>query len=721
MPLREGSSDSVVSENIAELISAGHEPDQAAAIAYDKAGRSRKKGARKMTKEIFIPITKVTELADGSCEVAGRAAVEEVDKSREIFDYVSSKPRIEQWSHSFDKVTNGQSLGNLRAMHNKVAAGKITGINYNDTAKAIDVISKVIDANEANKCREGVYTGFSIGGGYAARWPDPVHQGVMRYTADLSEISLVDNPCMPSATFEFVKADGASELRKFASPPAEALLEKLTALGAQARDQFVSAFESGFLRKDHITQNRDADGTWVGAPDVKPTGPVQQQFTEEDVREAAGQHPEVKEKQDEDNAKVAEHHAGEEPPGSPARPDVDVQAGKVVAISKDKAKADLGKEAKTKTVSGVALHAKDFAHVGDPDDPETWKLPVHDEEHARAAMARFNQTEGLTDKKKVARRIIAAGRQHGVEDSSGFAEQHAKLLLGGELKKGMFDVADHAQFIQAYACLEERIEREAEIEGDNSKLADRMAGVLREMQRIFVDHATEESQELVAEEDAEKMAASVNQLKKEIAAMAFELTKFMDVVNGATSLEQLQKQMPTHLKEIGKHVDGIANHHKGMADHIGALLGSSGTKADEVSEGERSSSEKKPEGPSGGYDYDKAAQTGELAKRDAKIESLEKAVVAQQGTVDKLAEMMTIFIQKFYDQPADTRAAITAVPVEKTADGKDPAIAASLAKLKAAGDGKMETAEKVTNIDAAFAAARASMLSGPSRVIIGRK
>jgi hypothetical protein len=205
--------------------------------------------------------------------------------------------------------------------------------------------------------------------------------------------------------------------------------------------------------------------------------------------------------------------------------------------------------------------------------------------------------------------------------------------------------------------------------------------------------------------------------------MAFELTKFMDVVNGATSLEQLQKQMPTHLKEIGKHVDGIANHHKGMADHIGALLGSSGTKGDEVSEGERSSSERKPEGPSGSYD-----EAEKLAKRDAKIESLEKALTAQRGTVDqlngtvdKLAELVTVFIQKMFDQPADTRAAITAVPVEKTADGKDPAIAAQLAKLKAAGDGKIEPAEKVTNIDAAFAAARASMLSGPSRVIIGRK
>ena len=41
MPLQEGSSDAVISANIAELIRAGHPRDQAVAIAYKKAGRSR--------------------------------------------------------------------------------------------------------------------------------------------------------------------------------------------------------------------------------------------------------------------------------------------------------------------------------------------------------------------------------------------------------------------------------------------------------------------------------------------------------------------------------------------------------------------------------------------------------------------------------------------------------------------------------------------------------
>ncbi|MGU3416958.1 hypothetical protein [Methylobacterium sp. D54C] len=38
----------------------------------------------------------------------------------------------------------------------------------------------------------------------------------MRYTADPSEVSLVDLPCLPSATFQVLKADGAAETRAFA-------------------------------------------------------------------------------------------------------------------------------------------------------------------------------------------------------------------------------------------------------------------------------------------------------------------------------------------------------------------------------------------------------------------------------------------------------------------------------------------------------------------------
>jgi len=44
MPLKKGSSKKVIAENIRREIKAGKPKDQAIAIAYEKAGKSRKRG-----------------------------------------------------------------------------------------------------------------------------------------------------------------------------------------------------------------------------------------------------------------------------------------------------------------------------------------------------------------------------------------------------------------------------------------------------------------------------------------------------------------------------------------------------------------------------------------------------------------------------------------------------------------------------------------------------
>jgi hypothetical protein len=158
--------------------------------------------------KIFARLMKVDEARR---EVWGRAIAEEVDKSGEIFDYAGSKPYFEAWSKSFADATDGKSLGNLRAMHGKVAAGKLIAMNCDDAAKAIDIGTKIVDDAEWQKVIEGVYTGYSIGGAYVGdKKAEKVGDAeVKRYVANPSEISLVDNPCVPSALFfDVVKADG---------------------------------------------------------------------------------------------------------------------------------------------------------------------------------------------------------------------------------------------------------------------------------------------------------------------------------------------------------------------------------------------------------------------------------------------------------------------------------------------------------------------------------
>jgi hypothetical protein len=196
--------------------------------------------------KIFVPITKI----DAARRlVYGVVTAEKPDVSGEVCDYASTKPFYQKWSRSFASATDGKSLGNLRAMHGHVAAGKLVEIAFNDEEKQVEICGKVVDDAEWQKVEEGVYTGFSQGGRYLKRWPDPDHPALMRYTAEPLEVSLVDNPCLPEATFAVIKADGSTELRKFKAGTAGDAFPEASLREVERRSNPHSALgPSGLLR-----------------------------------------------------------------------------------------------------------------------------------------------------------------------------------------------------------------------------------------------------------------------------------------------------------------------------------------------------------------------------------------------------------------------------------------------------------------------------------------
>jgi hypothetical protein len=202
-----------------------------------------------MERILFAPLTKVVEMDDGTVEVHGRAAAQEPDPKKEVFDYEASKPFIKTWSEDIFQASGGQSLGNLRAMHNpRLAAGKLTAISFLDAEQAVDVVAKVVDANEANKVRAGVYTGFSFGGSYG---PKRVENGLTYYAAVPSELSLADNPMIKSARFTLVKVDGSEEEKDFQGPQAAtpAPLDKVMEAGALQKRLSAVAEMAELLRR----------------------------------------------------------------------------------------------------------------------------------------------------------------------------------------------------------------------------------------------------------------------------------------------------------------------------------------------------------------------------------------------------------------------------------------------------------------------------------------
>lgn len=62
------------------------------------------------------------------------------------------------------------------------------------------------------------------------------------------------------------------------------------------------------------------------------------------------------------------------------------------------------------------LRSSQFAYV---DSEGGEHLPIHDEEHVRNAIARFNQTEfeSKTAKERARRRILSAAKRHDIEVS----------------------------------------------------------------------------------------------------------------------------------------------------------------------------------------------------------------------------------------------------------------------------------------------------------------
>lgn len=168
---------------------------------------------------IFARIRKVDE---EQRLVFGEMTSETLDKSKEIMDYDTSKPYFEKWSAAAKQAAaavGAESLGNVRAMHQPIAAGKVVGMDFQDDARKIDICAKVVDDNEWNKVLEGVYTGFSIGGSYVKRWADKTIKGATRFTVNPVEVSLVDNPCVDTARFfDIVKVGGAVVQKAFLIP-----------------------------------------------------------------------------------------------------------------------------------------------------------------------------------------------------------------------------------------------------------------------------------------------------------------------------------------------------------------------------------------------------------------------------------------------------------------------------------------------------------------------
>lgn len=140
------------------------------------------------------------------------------DRAKERLDYLRSKPNFEKVIASQSAASGGENLFPVRLQHDvKKPVGLIKAVEWKDDVQELKVNGLAVDPITKELMRMRVLTGVSIGGAYVEKRLNP-KDGITDYVADPAEISLVDRPCLPQATFSMVKdVSGTLELCKFAN------------------------------------------------------------------------------------------------------------------------------------------------------------------------------------------------------------------------------------------------------------------------------------------------------------------------------------------------------------------------------------------------------------------------------------------------------------------------------------------------------------------------
>lgn len=443
---------------------------------------------------LYFSLTKVDE---AQRTVEGIATAEIPDKSGEVCDYESTKPYYQKWSDGIKKASGGKSLGNVRAMHGGVAAGKIIDITFDDVKKAISIVAKIIDDAEWKKCAEGVYTGFSQGGDYIKKWRDGEFT---RYTANPCEVSIVDNPCLAAAGFSFVKADGLIEEREFKEQEPE--LEQ----GWKAKDGSFHKTKAEAMKK-----NIEVDAETAAKAAIAKTQATLASANEalDKAAPAYWETQEFFEKREfsEDKRKKMAEEGTALPDGSfPIANKEDLKnAIQAIGRAKDPEKAKSHIKARAK-----ALDAEDML-------PEEWKKAKksegEDEEMKKPEEKPEDKKEETEDEKKKKKKL---------EDCN-----KAVSVLKDYAGKEVFDASMAMDALQQIIFLIESEKSEDEEEGDQIAALIEACGKLKEFiaSELAEDHGAEKAARDELAKRADERAEKAEALNK-------SLTNALENVNG---------------------------------------------------------------------------------------------------------------------------------------------------------------------------------------------
>lgn len=436
---------------------------------------------------LSFPILKFEKTADGDLVVYGKATDGSIDSDDQIVDQDWSGKAVEEWL---------KTGGNVRVQHSPylLPAGK--GLEIDVTDDGHFVKSLVVEDQAKKLVEKGVLQAYSVGIAQPKIVRDARAKGGRIVGGRIAEISLVDRPANKNCGITLVKSE---ELAKAEGGDVWSFGDLSAAL--EQADE-VKAEHADLTKADAAdVEKKGCDGTCCGdcgskkadgadaekaEPYSKKPGetvecPHCHKFNEPDAKycDQCGQKlpaGKSEDKADEkaDTPDIAKEEAEAELPVQTddelraayksarkawldAEPTLSGAATGTEYLVRKSAWRKWHAEGEAAGLDGTAegfaawaakgelstdarndLDDKDFAYV---DSKGGRHLPVHDADHVRAALGRFNQTKFEDDesKKKAAGKILARAKEEGVNVSDESTVAQAAKADGVEVTKGAKD------------------------------------------------------------------------------------------------------------------------------------------------------------------------------------------------------------------------------------------------------------------------------------------
>jgi hypothetical protein len=502
---------------------------------------------------LYGAISKVEPQDDGTVRVHGIATTEATDDQGEIVRAAAMRAAIPDY----------MKFPALREMHQLSAAGTTLEAECDDDG-ITRIVAHVVDPVAITKVKNKVYRGFSIGGRVTQR-----EAGAPKNITGLvlNEISLVDRPANPEAIFDCWKA--AAMTTETFNPPvqiwacgvadhrhlnkAEALkcLEKRAAAGADTAQAEVDAALAAVANGERV-----ATDTTIAiakhAPGGEQGSDAQVTLASAAVASVAGPGP---------STAVLEAMAA-------ARQALDAGAALLKGETRDAANdGAMAETAKDGGDDDMAETAKDgdqpygdveYADPGYQSDGKK-RYPLDSEKHVRAAWSYINMPKNakVYSAEQLAHikgKIKAAGKKFDIEFSDdGNKAAHAALT------KALWDIGFVAEVVLALDHLQDMLEMESEMEGDDSPQPARLKAIITELCGFLNALVAEETAEILNDTEIDPDQPGMGMGPVAMSAIAGSLRKTIaDTGKLETLMTQLEKAGARHNKVDQAHLDTAA-------------------------------------------------------------------------------------------------------------------------------------------------------------------